>query len=57
LRIELHQEDLNPALSSARDLDVSLPNTASAQELFNAFAAQRGEASDYSAMCRQSPSW
>ena len=35
-RIELHQKDLNLALSSARTLGVSLPNTANAQELFNA---------------------
>ena len=35
-RIELHQKDLNLALSGARALGVSLPNTAAAQELFNA---------------------
>ena len=35
-RIELHQKDLNLALSGARALGVSLPNTATAQELFNA---------------------
>ena len=34
-RIELHQKDLNLALNSARLLGVSLPNTATAQELFN----------------------
>src|SRR5258707_2674035 len=34
-RIELHQKDLNLALSNARLLGVSLPNTATAQELFN----------------------
>lgn len=35
-RINLHQKDLNLALSSARSLGLSLPNTATAQELFNA---------------------
>jgi 2-hydroxy-3-oxopropionate reductase len=34
-RIELHQKDLALALSCARALGVSLPNTATAQELFN----------------------
>ena len=41
-RIELHQKDLNLALSSARALGVSLPNTATAQELFNACVAHGG---------------
>ena len=51
-RIELHQKDLNLALSSARSLGVSLPNTATAQELFNACAAHGGKAWDHSAMVR-----
>ena len=51
-RIELHQKDLNLALSSARELGVSLPNTATAQELFNACAAHGGKAWDHSAMVR-----
>jgi 2-hydroxy-3-oxopropionate reductase len=51
-RIELHQKDLNLALSTARTLGVSLPNTATAQELFNACAAQGGKAWDHSAMVR-----
>jgi 2-hydroxy-3-oxopropionate reductase len=51
-RIELHQKDLNLALSSARALGVSLPNTATAQELFNACAAHGGKAWDHSAMVR-----
>jgi 2-hydroxy-3-oxopropionate reductase len=51
-RIELHQKDLNLALSSARALGVSLPNTATAQELFNACAAHGGKAWDHSAMLR-----
>ena len=50
-RIELHQKDLNLALSSARALGVALPNTATAQELFNACAAREGPgAGDHSAM-------
>ena len=51
-RIELHQKDLNLALSSARALGMSLPNTASTQELFNACAAQGGKAWDHSALVR-----
>jgi 2-hydroxy-3-oxopropionate reductase len=51
-RIELHQKDLNLALASARALGVSLPNTATAQELFNSCAAHGGKAWDHSAMVR-----
>lgn len=51
-RIELHQKDLNLALSSARALGVSLPNTATAQELFNSCAAHGGKSWDHSAMVR-----
>lgn len=51
-RIALHQKDLNLALSTARELGVSLPNTATAQELFNACAAHGGSAWDHSAMVR-----
>ena len=51
-RIELHQKDLNLALSSARALGVCLPNTATAQELFNSCAAHGGKAWDHSAMVR-----
>ena len=51
-RIELHQKDLNLALSSARALGVSLPNTATAQELFNSCAARGGKGWDHSAMVR-----
>jgi 2-hydroxy-3-oxopropionate reductase len=51
-RIELHQKDLNLALGSARKMGVSLPNTATAQELFNACAAHGGKAWDHSAMVR-----
>ncbi|MEA9600327.1 2-hydroxy-3-oxopropionate reductase [Polynucleobacter sp. AP-Sanab-80-C2] len=51
-RIELHQKDLNLALNSARALGVSLPNTATAQELFNACSAHGGKAWDHSAMVK-----
>jgi len=51
-RINLHQKDLNLALSSARAIGVSLPNTATCQELFNACAAHDGSAWDHSAMVR-----
>ncbi len=51
-RIELHQKDLNLALGSARKLGVSLPNTATCQELFNACAAHGGKAWDHSAMVK-----
>ncbi|MES2757131.1 MAG: 2-hydroxy-3-oxopropionate reductase [Pseudomonadota bacterium] len=51
-RIELHQKDLNLALTSARQVGLSLPNTATAQELFNACAAHGGKAWDHSALVR-----
>ena len=51
-RIELHQKDLNLALAGARALGVSLPNTATCQELFNACAANGGAAWDHSGMVR-----
>jgi 2-hydroxy-3-oxopropionate reductase len=51
-RIELHQKDLNLALSAARKMGVSLPNTATAQELFNACVAHGGARWDHSAMVR-----
>ena len=51
-RIELHQKDLNLALASARALGVSLPNTATAQELFNSCSANGGKGWDHSAMVK-----
>jgi len=51
-RIELHQKDLNLALSGARAMGMSLPNTAIAQELFNACVADGGAKWDHSAMVR-----
>jgi 2-hydroxy-3-oxopropionate reductase len=51
-RIELHQKDLNLALAAAREMGLSLPNTATAQELFNSCAAHGGKAWDHSALVR-----
>jgi 2-hydroxy-3-oxopropionate reductase len=51
-RIELHQKDLNLALQGAKQLQISLPNTATCQELFNACAAHGGSAWDHSGMVR-----
>jgi 2-hydroxy-3-oxopropionate reductase len=51
-RIELHQKDLNLALTAARQIGMSLPNTATAQELFNACAAHGGKGWDHSALVR-----
>jgi 2-hydroxy-3-oxopropionate reductase len=51
-RIALHQKDLHLALSMARELGVSLPNTATCQELFNACVAHGGAAWDHSALVR-----
>ena len=51
-RIELHQKDLNLALATAKEIGVSLPNTASAQQLFNTCVAHDGKAWDHSAMVR-----
>jgi 2-hydroxy-3-oxopropionate reductase len=51
-RIRLHQKDLGLALSGARALGLSLPNTATAQELFNACSANGGGDLDHSAMVK-----
>jgi 2-hydroxy-3-oxopropionate reductase len=51
-RIELHQKDLGLALAGARALGMSLPNTATAQELFNACVANGGAKWDHSGMVR-----
>ncbi len=51
-RIELHQKDLNLALAGARALGLSLPNTATVQELFNSCAAHGGKGWDHSALVR-----
>jgi 2-hydroxy-3-oxopropionate reductase len=49
-RVRLHQKDLNIALQTGRELGVSLPNTALAQELFNAISAEGGSDQDHSIM-------
>src|SRR5438128_8484058 len=51
-RIELHQKDLNLALQSAQAIGLSVPNTATAQELFNAAAALGGKGWDHSGLVR-----
>ena len=49
-RINLHQKDLSLALANAGQLQISLPNTATAQQLFNAVAAMGESELDHSAM-------
>ena len=50
-RIDLHRKDLNLALNAAKQLGLSLPNTASAMQLFNSCAAfENGGDMDHSAM-------
>jgi len=49
-RIALHQKDLDLALSGARELGLALPNTATAQSLFNACKANGHGERDHSAM-------
>jgi 2-hydroxy-3-oxopropionate reductase len=51
-RIELHQKDLNLALQGAKELGVSLPNTASAAQLMQSCAAHGWAGLDHSALCR-----
>ena len=51
-RIGLHQKDLNIALDGARALGISLPNTATAQELFNTCQGHGLGDRDHSAMIR-----
>ncbi|RJX33217.1 MAG: 2-hydroxy-3-oxopropionate reductase [Oxalobacter sp.] len=51
-RIELHQKDLNLALQGAKSMGISLPNTATAQELMNACAGNGMSGLDHSGLCR-----
>lgn len=51
-RIELHAKDLNIALAGARALHVSLPNTATCQEMFNANIAAGEAGLDDSALVK-----
>ncbi|MCS6855152.1 MAG: 2-hydroxy-3-oxopropionate reductase [Elioraea sp.] len=49
-RIRLHQKDLNIALAAAREMGMSLPNTALAQQMFSAVAGAGGADLDHSAI-------
>jgi 2-hydroxy-3-oxopropionate reductase len=51
-RIALHQKDLNLALSAAKQLNLALPATAQAQQLFSACIAHGGAAWDHSGIVR-----
>ncbi|WP_156678004.1 2-hydroxy-3-oxopropionate reductase [Sphingomonas profundi] len=51
-RIALHQKDLGLALSGAKALGLSLPSTASTQQLFSACVAQGDGDRDHSAMVK-----
>jgi 2-hydroxy-3-oxopropionate reductase len=51
-RIRLHQKDLNLALEGARQLGVSLPQTANAAQLMQACAAHGMADLDHSALVR-----
>jgi 2-hydroxy-3-oxopropionate reductase len=51
-RIKLHQKDLNLAMQGARELGVSLPQTASAAQLMQACAAHGMGDLDHSALVR-----
>ena len=51
-RVELHQKDLENALSGARAMGLALPGTANAQQLFNACKAHGGARWDHSAMLK-----
>jgi 2-hydroxy-3-oxopropionate reductase len=49
-KIKLHQKDLNLALSSAKALSLSLPNTAIAQQMLSSCIAHGGAELDHSAL-------
>jgi 2-hydroxy-3-oxopropionate reductase len=51
-KIKLHQKDLNLALSSARALGLSLPNTAVAQQMMSSCVAHGGAEEDHSALIK-----
>ncbi len=51
-RVRLHQKDLNIALSAAREMGMSLPNTAIAQQMFSSVAAHGGADLDHSALVK-----
>ena len=49
-RVMLHQKDLNLALTAAKELGLSLPNTAIAQQMFSSCAAHGAADLDHSAL-------
>jgi 2-hydroxy-3-oxopropionate reductase len=49
-KIKLHQKDLNLALSSAKALNLALPNTAVVQQMFASCIAHGGAEQDHSAL-------
>jgi 2-hydroxy-3-oxopropionate reductase len=49
-KIKLHEKDLNLALSSAKALNLALPNTAVAQQMFASCIAHGGAELDHSAL-------
>ncbi|WP_295522703.1 2-hydroxy-3-oxopropionate reductase [Limnohabitans sp. Rim8] len=51
-RIELHQKDLNLALEGAKAMGLSLPNTASTQQLMSSCVANGGAGWDHSGIVR-----
>ncbi|WP_163647933.1 2-hydroxy-3-oxopropionate reductase [Modicisalibacter sp. 'Wilcox'] len=51
-KIKLHQKDLNLALEGARSLNLALPGTANAQQLFQACVAHDGADWDHAGMVR-----
>ncbi|MDB6052428.1 MAG: 2-hydroxy-3-oxopropionate reductase [Pseudomonas sp.] len=51
-RIALHQKDLNLALEGAKELNLNLPNTANAQQVFSTCAAIGGSQWDHSALIK-----
>jgi 2-hydroxy-3-oxopropionate reductase len=51
-RIALHQKDLNLALSSAKAMNLALPATSNAQQLFSACVSHGGAAWDHSGLVR-----
>ncbi|GEK71901.1 MULTISPECIES: 2-hydroxy-3-oxopropionate reductase [Halomonas] len=51
-KIKLHQKDLNLALEGARSLDLALPGTANAQQLFQACVAYGGADWDHAGIAR-----
>lgn len=51
-RLTLHRKDLKHALEAARALELSLPNTAICEQLFNACAALGLEDADHASLVR-----